>query len=354
MHTAITTSNTETNRLNVYDSIRGFSMFLVVLGHVLLFMDLGIDRTPLSTFIITFRMPLFFFISGFFAFKPLARWTDKALSSILSRKVKAQIICTLVFYTIFALYSGNDPFGWLHYGFRGYWFTIVLFQIFVMYVISVLIARLFRSEKIVWIIICSAAAALAVQSIFHPAEYSGHPRVLSWLNLSRYTQFFVFGLIARQFSGTFNAVIANNYARAIIITLFISLLLSMHTLNAGRPSFLKFIITEIPVRYCGLLCVLILFTSKTDYFDTTAYPARILRFIGRRTLDIYMLHYFFLPHLQWLGKYISEPSMTAVQILISATIAIVIVAICLAFSNLIRSSDFLSQWLFGSKPHKKS
>lgn len=348
-----TISNSETKRLNVYDSIRGFSMFLVVLGHVLLYMDLGVDRTPLSTFIITFRMPLFFFISGFFAFKPLASWTDKALASILSRKVKAQIICTLVFYTIFALYSRTDPFQWLHYGFRGYWFTIVLFQIFVMYVITVLIARLFRSEKIVWIIMCSAAVALAVQSIYHPGEYTGLPRILSWLNLSRYTQFFVFGLIARRFAKTFNAAIANNHARAILITLFACLLLAMHTLNAGRPSFLKFIITEIPVRYCGLLCVLILFTSKADYFDTRAYPARILRFIGRRTLDIYMLHYFFLPHMQWLGKYICDPSMTAVQLLLSATIAIVIIAICLVFSNLIRSSDLLSQWLFGSKPHPK-
>lgn len=52
-----------------FDALRGFSMVLVVMGHVLLSMNLGGYDTLLSSALLTFRMPLFFFVSGFFAYR---------------------------------------------------------------------------------------------------------------------------------------------------------------------------------------------------------------------------------------------------------------------------------------------
>lgn len=52
-------------RMRVFDAIRGLSMFLVVFGHVLGCFDLGGYDSFLGSVILTFRMPLFFFISGF-------------------------------------------------------------------------------------------------------------------------------------------------------------------------------------------------------------------------------------------------------------------------------------------------
>jgi uncharacterized membrane protein YcfT len=49
-------------RMRVFDAIRGLSMFLVVFGHVLGCFDLGGYDSFLGSVILTFRMPLFFFI----------------------------------------------------------------------------------------------------------------------------------------------------------------------------------------------------------------------------------------------------------------------------------------------------
>ena len=50
-------------------------MVLVVIGHVLMNCNPANGQTLLQNIIGTFYMPLFFLISGFFAFKKSSRWT---------------------------------------------------------------------------------------------------------------------------------------------------------------------------------------------------------------------------------------------------------------------------------------
>lgn len=49
-------------RIEYIDITRGLAMLLVILGHCNMFID-----APLNKFILSFHMPLFFFISGIFA-----------------------------------------------------------------------------------------------------------------------------------------------------------------------------------------------------------------------------------------------------------------------------------------------
>ena len=60
-------------RIKFFDTLRGFTMILVVLQHVSIF-SFGINgyETVLNTALISFRMPLFFFVSGFFAYRAIA------------------------------------------------------------------------------------------------------------------------------------------------------------------------------------------------------------------------------------------------------------------------------------------
>lgn len=53
------------NRLEYIDKLRGFAIFLVVLGHIYLpYTDEG-GRHPIAEMIYSFHMQLFFFISGY-------------------------------------------------------------------------------------------------------------------------------------------------------------------------------------------------------------------------------------------------------------------------------------------------
>lgn len=55
-------------RLDYFDQLKGVAILFVVVGHIL-FWSLGVKDTGLNNMYIIFYMPLFFYISGFWAFK---------------------------------------------------------------------------------------------------------------------------------------------------------------------------------------------------------------------------------------------------------------------------------------------
>lgn len=65
-----------------------------------------------------------------------------------------------------------------------------------------------------------------------------------------------------------------------------------------------------------------------------------------------MLHYFFLPPMQFMHQYIANSNMLILQLAIGLALTACIIAVCLILSNLLRSSDFMASWLFGVKPKK--
>ena len=89
----------KTGRLRYFDALRGFSMIFVVFSHVVLF-SMGLTDVKDSTVnwvIMTFRMPLFFFVSGFFAYRVCTKWTASLVGDVIKRKIQAQVIGTIVF-----------------------------------------------------------------------------------------------------------------------------------------------------------------------------------------------------------------------------------------------------------------
>jgi fucose 4-O-acetylase-like acetyltransferase len=80
------------------------------------------------------------------------------------------------------------------------------------------------------------------------------------------------------------------------------------------------------------------------------FPSSILIKIGSQTLDIYLLHYFFLPRfLLPYGEQLRACDSPPLEFLIALALALVIVAICLLVSYVIRLSPFLGHYLFGAK-----
>lgn len=88
-------------RIQWIDAMRGFSMLLVVLGHVLMNMGVGGYESTLSCIFLTFRMPLFFFVSGFFSYRAVCWWNRARVGDILKRKLQAQVFCTVFFVTLY-------------------------------------------------------------------------------------------------------------------------------------------------------------------------------------------------------------------------------------------------------------
>ena len=110
--------------------MRGFTMFLVVYGHVGL-LCFTTDDPIFNDFFMLWRMPLFFFISGFVFYKKELASTFQNVKSIIGKKFRIQVIPTLVFIIIAYKMALID----IHYEY--YWFTIVLFYFFVFSVLII-------------------------------------------------------------------------------------------------------------------------------------------------------------------------------------------------------------------------
>ena len=110
-------------RIEYIDAMRGFTMILVVYSHVCS-MCLGDSWMGYNDVFYLFRMPCFFFISGWL-FDPL-RGT---FCSVAKHKFMVQIVPTLIFLLLLA----PPPLFFSRLGATkgGYWFTFVLFEFFI-------------------------------------------------------------------------------------------------------------------------------------------------------------------------------------------------------------------------------
>ncbi len=106
------------------------------------------------------------------------------------------------------------------------------------------------------------------------------------------------------------------------------------------------IIGSMIVPYIGVLTITSIFLSFRDFFNGQSNVAGAMCFTGQRTLDIYMLHYLFLPSMPLIGVYLAPDSLVLFQLIYGLGTAVIITSICLLLSSCLRTSPVLADWLF--------
>ena len=89
-----------TKRIEYVDALRGFTMYLVVYAHVVNFSFHMGDVASFNNILSNFFLSLFFFISGFFAFKIETELKWRKTIVYLRNKAVQLLIPTLVFGTL--------------------------------------------------------------------------------------------------------------------------------------------------------------------------------------------------------------------------------------------------------------
>lgn len=95
-------------RNNSIDSLKGFLIFLVVLGHVLLG---SLDDNPLRYLIYSFHMPVFFFISGYLL--NVEKLQSNSLKVLLSKYWQRMLKSWLIAWCIYSIYVIVNDFSYL-------------------------------------------------------------------------------------------------------------------------------------------------------------------------------------------------------------------------------------------------
>ncbi|MDE7381957.1 MAG: acyltransferase [Muribaculaceae bacterium] len=338
-------------RMAYLDALRGFSMILVMFGHVI-FHSFGLhgNASFMNMMISYFRMPVFFFISGFVAYKALDRWNLEFLKSITLRKFQAQIVGTLFFAGLLYLVIPHSHAikAW-EFNVGAYWFTTTLFRIFFIYVILTLLLRRLGEIAIICLMV-----AISVGGTY---LYIEQPWKGLWIDILNYRtlyyfQFFTLGVIIRKYGVECVSKFLTGNWFGFWLLLFCGLSLVIYRWLPQINNFSKeagfWLVNEI-VRYAGLFMAFGFFYMLREKFEGTGKLMKGMKYIGRRTLDLYFLHYFFLPDLTKWGGWMKTGNEVVPQLLIGGMVTAGVLACCLGCSWVLRKSSFLRQWLFGVK-----
>ena len=354
----------ETKRIAYIDAMRGFTMILVVYSHICGFC-LGDTQMGYNDVFFLFRLPCFFFISGWL-FEPVSQ---RPFKQIARKKFMVQIVPTFIFLLLLA----PPPLFFSQLGATkgGYWFTFALFEFFLLYMLSIRAGRKWSGVLAV-VLSFSAFCYDVFYSGFHSSSYNYHfslftfhfslTDVLGFLSFMtwRYYLFFFIGAWVRRHFELFLRWTGKLTVMVAIALGFAGVAMIPHTESISL-SYFVFAIGGI----LGMVMIFTLFRLLySSHFLPLTIPAGVptrslsrflpLQYIGTRTLDIYLLHYFFLPRfLMSYGEQLRSYNCQPLELLFALAVALVVVAICLLVSYVIRLSPFLGHYLFGVKYEKQ-
>lgn len=193
---------TPKKRIEYIDAMRGFTMLLVVFGHVLTHSLRNYsEESVVYCFFERFRMPMFFFISGYIAYKATEYWDFRLFRTILKKKAMVQLIPTFIFFSFWGfVHEANLWKSFMNDGTGIFWFCQALFEMFAIYYIVQLISHYTSIKTFNWLIIGIAVGTkiLNVNNFGLYDENDSWFRMLVGYRVLPYFMYFVLGLMAKN------------------------------------------------------------------------------------------------------------------------------------------------------------
>jgi len=371
-------------RLEWLDALRGFTMLMVVTNHVYGFgFDTNTKYSMFMSLCLLFRMPLFFFISGFLAYKASFSWNARDTTDLIAKKLRVQIVPTVVFMTAEIALTAKvfwDKMGtaWASSTKGGYWFTIVLLEMFLIYYLVCWLGKKIGGPKElipssesspsseispsgessssgisltnVFLIILWLIALFAYATLYMPRWFSWYKnefwQATSLTEVARFFQFFLLGNLVHRYWAQVQRLFDSKWFFPLLIAIaFLGASdylkwhnLRMHWANLPRTA----------AMYALVMIIVAFFRNYSSWFTKETRVGNVLQYIGVRTLDIYLIHYFFLPKLPDVGVWFkAHPQNFILEGTAAISVALLVIAFSILTSHVLRVSPFLKKWLFG-------
>lgn len=341
-------------RIEYIDALRGFAMILVVYFHIPSYC-LGNAYIGFNDVLEWVRMPLFFFISGFVFYKADWNWDSDTIKIILKKKFMVQIIPMTVFMTLFLILFDYWELRSLGSDKKGYWYTFVLFEYFVLYIGAEAVfnkAKTTKGEIMVFI----SVLLISLSAFYYAKYYTSHSHelgiwkdvlgLLSFVKL-RHFIFFWFGTFVKRHFSIFISLSDNVVFLTTIAIIYLIMTIFPTIYHINGIEYPAFAITGFIIS----TLVFTLFRKNEHLFTKDKWLGKSLQYVGRRTLDIYLIHYFFLPYhcLQDFGAQLIGYNRKTLEVIVILPLALSIIAISLTISSIIRINPLFAKYLFGAK-----
>lgn len=317
------------DRLIELDIFKGLAILLVVCGHVISknWID-AIDKNPVYTWIYSFHMPLFFFISGF-----LVNYT---YNGDLFNTIRKKVRCLLIPYFVWSLILA--PFFHIRQlpslvdlllnPSNGYWYIYFLFVFSVSCFFS---SSIFRSRY------KSLGGALLPCIVFILGDYF-YPCILFDRGLQFYP-LFMFGLFSSQYSlHQKNKFYQNHFVSLIFVAFIISSFCYCQIDFTWANKVLK-LIASFSISIISLYAMNNHLFGKGD-------KVKMVSYLGQNSIVIYLTHFSFigLMNMPIIPCYTISPFWTFV---LSLSIAIIISLACLLVGKVVEKFEWINRLTYG-------
>lgn len=317
-----------TKHLDFIDSLKGFTIFLVVFAHVIAWSYIDYETiltdvkvSWLFQLIYAFHMPLFFFLSGYLAFHSFER--SKPFNVVKRRTL--QLLVPYIFAEIFVTCVLQQKMN--------YWFLIALYM---MYIVTALGEKWkYLHPLLTWVIIYGTTIIFPclnnIDYLFIPSFKMHYVSFLLGFYFCKYPRFLAF---ARK----------RIYPIALMgFSLLFVFPLMFNGINMGGQGKIELVYKFVR---SSLACFYLFFLFE-QYHDSVPYKSWFER-IGKDTLIIYIVHVFFKFTIPKCGEFIKIiPYPTLLQICYALLLSILLISIALVFKKIIFGDKCLSKLIMG-------
>jgi len=156
--------------------------------------------------------------------------------------------------------------------------------------------------------------------------------------------FFVIGTRIRKFFCEFENLLETKWFVLFSVSIFFLLNLIPQTKMVSST------LWNFLTASTGIVMVFAFFRQYQDAFDNAHRIGRWIQFVGRRTLDIYLIHYFFVfSNMQAVLPNFGQLNSPFLEFILSTIITLLIIGCSLGVSCILRLSPVMAHFLFGQK-----
>lgn len=321
-------------RINELDYIRCIAIFMVVMGHVLLF-TLKIEHTALLGIIGICEMPLFFIVSGYLTYKEREENLKETMSRLLKRS-RTLLVPLVVWSIVLNLCDEKITFSLSMVYRGGYWFFVALWWCDILNTFAVYISKKFKFGIIADIVLYASVYAVILLGRIKNIDLGG---ILPIQNVQYYFPFFILGLLMHKYE-LVNDVILNKYSYAVGM-----LLLVIGWYFSTIESFV--------IWFVAALGGVVVVWMVCREINSELKVAKMLSIIGKNTLPIYAIHYLFIAIMPCtLRDVINIPHGFFFLLVITFVYAALVIILCLLVDRIL-SLNPITRMIFWGESKKR-
>lgn len=325
------------------DVLKGVIIFLVVVGHAFHF-GFAYYRSPLLAILRSIDMPIFMFLAGYLASRSRLEFSRVGYATFWRKKARQLFLPLITLPTFYALFYGiaaEEMLLGMYHG--GYWFTWVLFLMFVLWFIFRLADHYLNPERDsvleVLFAFLSLFFVLAIDAPWraaHPISYEA----MSWGKMNYLYHHFLIGYFVGRYPALEKKLVdpAITAVSAMCFTYLIYMECTSRAVLGG-----------IPASMFGAAMALGLAYQLGRGANRIT---RGLAYLGSESRTIYFTHYFFLASVPWVRSFLTEVRhgggrVFTWEVLFSVSYAAVVIFLTLIAVRLLKSNPYLALLCYG-------